>query len=483
MRAIKKGQMIIRRGDPITPYHIDVLEAQWKTLREYRKEGSIYRNLAGSVLFVLIFFSIIVLYLHYHQPQIFLCNLRLFLFSLLCLVGLGLTRFVTYFSSEAGHPFWTYFIVIPLTAMLIAILMDRELAIMSSVVLAFLASLMANKPFTNTLVVIFASIVSIHSTTKLLHRWEFIKSGFYTGLAAAIAILTIQLLKFTSATQFISEELGAMLLGGIISGILCAIGASILLPFLEKIFNITTDLQLLELSDLNHPLLKQLITKAPGTYHHSMVVSNMAEDACSAIGANALLAKVGSYFHDIGKISKPEYFIENVWYLDRTRHEDLQPTMSNLVILAHIKEGLKYAQKYKLPKVIKDIIQEHHGTSLVYYFYRQAQQKQVAETEIKEEDFRYPGPKPKTKEAGVILLADSVEAASRAITKPTPVRIKELVDKIVLEKITDGQLDECPLTTREISIIKDRFVHILTGILHTRIDYNKEEGKKEEPKT
>jgi putative nucleotidyltransferase with HDIG domain len=262
------------------------------------------------------------------------------------------------------------------------------------------------------------------------------------------------------------------------------------LPIFEHLFQITTDISWLEASDLNHPLLRRMTIEAPGTYHHSLVVANLAEAAAEAIGANATLCRVCSYFHDIGKLVKPEYFTENMNF-ERNPHDDLAPTMSALIIIAHVKEGVDLALKHKLNQRIIDIIQEHHGTSLVYYFYQRAlQQQQDARAggkitnireedipEVREESFRYSGPKPQTKESAIVSLADMVESASRSVEKPTPQKIEQLVNKLIEERIADQQLDECDLTLGDVKIIDDRFRFTLMTMLHSRIAYPKHETK------
>jgi putative nucleotidyltransferase with HDIG domain len=245
------------------------------------------------------------------------------------------------------------------------------------------------------------------------------------------------------------------------------------LPIFEYLFRLTTDISLLELSDLNHPLLKEMIIKAPGTYHHSLIVGNLAETAAEAIGANSLLARLGSYFHDIGKLEKAEYFSENQTYTG-SKHDNLSPTLSGLVITNHVRYGLELAKRYRLNDDIRDFIIQHHGTSLVFYFYQRALER-IEEGEIKEEKFRYPGPKPQTKETAIVLLADSVEAASRTLANPTPSRLKSLVRRVINNKFIDGQLDECELTLKDLERIADTFTHVLIGIYHTRVEYSKKD--------
>jgi len=229
---------------------------------------------------------------------------------------------------------------------------------------------------------------------------------------------------------------------------------------------------LLELTDSSHPLLQRMVMEAAGTYNHSLVVGNLSDAACQAVGANGLLARIGSYYHDIGKLSKPEYFSENqILVEDSKKHDTLKPTMSKLVIMNHVKEGVDLAKKYKLNPRIIEFIQEHHGNSLVYYFYRKALENLEEKEELNQEGFRYPGPKPKSKESAICLLADSVEAASRALKDPNPNSIEELVHKVINNKFIDGQLDECDLTLRDLEKIAAVFKRILSGIYHSRITY------------
>ncbi|PJC47268.1 MAG: HD family phosphohydrolase, partial [Candidatus Omnitrophica bacterium CG_4_9_14_0_2_um_filter_42_8] len=263
---------------------------------------------------------------------------------------------------------------------------------------------------------------------------------------------------------------------GLANGVISAIIVTGILPIFETASKTITDISLLEIADLNHPVLKEMVIKAPGTYHHSLVVGNLAEAACEAIGANALLARVSSYFHDIGKIEKAEYFSENQAG-EGSVHDKLSPTMSSLIITSHVKNGVELAGKYGLNKRIVDIIRQHHGTGLVFYFFKRALEK-TGDEDVFEEGFRYPGPKPQTKEAACVLLADSVEAASRTLDDPTPSSMQGLVKKVINNKFIDGQLDECELTLRDLEKIAEVFTHILTGIYHSRVEYPEDTRKK-----
>jgi putative nucleotidyltransferase with HDIG domain len=253
------------------------------------------------------------------------------------------------------------------------------------------------------------------------------------------------------------------------NGFICAVVAAGTFPFLENLFGVVTDISLLELSDFNHPLLKRMILEAPGTYHHSLIVGNLAEAAAEQVGANPLLARTGAYYHDIGKLAQPEYFMENQRI--SSKHTHLSPSISKMVIMSHVKEGLAFARKYRLKPAIVDFITQHHGTSLVYYFYRKALEEIEQDEKIHEEGFRYPGPQPTSKETAIVLLADSVEAATRACGLPSPARIEEVVHKVINNKFIDGQLNNCELTLKDLERIAKVFIHLLSGIYHGRIEY------------
>jgi putative nucleotidyltransferase with HDIG domain len=282
---------------------------------------------------------------------------------------------------------------------------------------------------------------------------------------------------------------GTMFVVAFSVGFITALIVSGLLPLLEGAFSLTTNISWLELADLNHPLLKQMQLNAPGTFHHSLVVASLAESAAEAIGANAVLCRASAYFHDVGKLKKPEYFIENQSEGMENPHDLLTPTMSALVIIAHVKDGVDMALKHKLNPRIIDAILEHHGDSMVYYFYRKAQEQKALEQDkvgrglenvedlpqIDDKNFRYPGPRPRSKETGILSLADAIESASRSLKKPNPIKIRGLVDDIVKSRWNDGQLDDCTLTLRDLTRVKESFAATLRSMMHSRISYNKSE--------
>jgi putative nucleotidyltransferase with HDIG domain len=306
-----------------------------------------------------------------------------------------------------------------------------------------------------------SGILSIVLTWGARKRMVILRAGFLVGLIQASLLFFIDPLKIIDSQKYI-----ILIFNGIVSSII-VLG---ILPIFEYLFKTVTNISLLELADFKHPLLQQMMLLAPGTYNHSLVVGNLSEAASEAIGAHALLARIGAYYHDIGKLSKPEYFSENQ-AVKTSKHDTLTSAMSKLVIMNHVKEGIELAKKYKLNPRLMDFILQHHGSSLVYYFYQRALENLEEDQDIKEEGFRYPGPKPNTKETAIVLLADSVEAATQAQKEPTPAKIEEVVHKIINNKFIDGQLDACDLTLKDLEKIAAVFIRILSGIYHSRITY------------
>jgi len=320
------------------------------------------------------------------------------------------------------------------------------------------------------LVSVISGIVAIYSIRKATQRSSLTRAGL---IIAGVNIITI------SALGLINNEGYYLILQnnlwGILNGFLAVILTIGILPFLESYFDIATSFKLMELSNPNQSLLKRMILEAPGTYHHSIVVGNLSETAAEEIGGNGLLARVGAIYHDIGKIKRPYFFTENQEAY-KNIHDEMEPSLSALVIASHVKEGLELAKKNKLPKDITDIIAQHHGTNLITYFFHRALKENGSNVDaVAEENFRYSGPKPQTKEAGIILLADSLEAATRSLTNPTATRIKTLVKEIVQKNLENGQLEECDLTLKDLDKIGDSFSRILTGMFHSRVEYPDED--------
>jgi len=398
--------------------------------------------------------------------------------------------------ADAGTIPETYrFLFIPfaLAPMLHGILLGRTVGSFSAVYVSLIGSLLVpGADVMNYLIVsLVAGMTAVLCTDRVRKRIQLLRAGIYVGAVMVVLALVLGKLEFMAV--FGPESMDRLRILGIGSCIAFATALATamiisgLLPMFEGMFHLTTDISWLELSDLNHKLLKQIQLEAPGTFHHSLVVAALSEAAAEKIGANAPLCRVCAYFHDVGKLKKPGYFIENQNDEGENPHDSLTPTMSALIIIAHVKDGIDLAVKHKLNPRIIDVIQEHHGDSLVYFFYRKAQEQKKAEMEkvdrrlenpedlpkVEEKSFRYPGPRPSTRESGIICLADTIESASRTLRKPTPAKIRALVEELVRAKINDGQLDKCPLTLGELAMVKESFSKTLRSMLHSRIDYQK----------
>lgn len=424
-----------------------------------------------------------------------LSNRRAFLLLGGVLIHVGLVKilYVLLVKVTWCHPIMLFLPPLGLAPMIHTVLLGRREGLWSALASSCLIALFikTHDPLAVFFLLWAASALSVFLTSSISRRGSLLRAGFYLGGFAVLLSFLFTLLhasclfsSWTCREEWVKVAMllfGGMLTGMVVSGIL---------PVLESLFGLTTHMSWLEMSDLNHKLLRKLQLEAPGTYHHSMVVATLAQSAAEKIGANASMCRVCAYFHDIGKLKKPEYFIENQG--DYNPHDELTPTMSALVIIAHVKEGIDMALRHRLNPKIIDIIAEHHGTSLVQYFYHKAcqqckeQESRVVEglenredlPELDTKEFRYPGPIPSTIESGIISLADSVESASRSLKNPTTQKISNLVDSILFSRIESGQLADCNLTLAHISTISKSFVATLTSMMHSRIDYPKEVGKK-----
>lgn len=463
---VKKNELIIGKGQRATKSHL--LQIDQVTKKKTGRAKIAY--LGGIIVLLVIFIVMIPVYLSSYRRRIFRDTKNLYLISIVVLLTVFLAEIIT----TSFLP--SYFIPVAAATMLVAILLDTGVSFMLAIMLSIAAGVIAGNKFDIMMVLLIGGVSGIYFIRGVRRRSQILKAGLFVGLSKFAVICGMGLLNTLEAEIFLKEGCW-----GIASGIAASGIVMILLPIFEYLFKITTDITLLELSDLNHPLLKKMVLNAPGTYHHSLVVGNLAEAASDVIDANSLLARVGSYYHDIGKIEKAEYFSENE-VSHRSPHAKLTPSMSALIIQSHVKDGVELARKSRLNKTIVDFIAQHHGTGLIYYFYQRALEKIKEEEELKEGAFRYPGPKPQTKETAIVLLADAVEASSRTLSEPTPSRIKGLVQKMINNKFIDNQLDECELTLKDLNKIAAAFVRVLMGIFHTRVEYpgegkNKNKGK------
>jgi putative nucleotidyltransferase with HDIG domain len=358
-----------------------------------------------------------------------------------------------------------YLMPIALGGILLQVLFNTRLGFAGSLVLSILTSLLAGGELRFFFFALVGGIVGVFAIGERQERAGFFRAGAWIGLANAYTLLGVSLFEGQPG------RLGADLLAALANGFVVALLAAGLLPLFESLFGVTTNFGLLELANLQQPLLRDLVLRAPGTYHHSVMVGMLAEAAAEAIGANALLCRVAAYYHDIGKLRQPGYFVENQPEAG-SRHDRLSPNLSSLIIISHVKEGMELARQHRLPPPIIEMIPQHHGTGLVTFFYHKAREAADPQHgEVQQEEFRYPGPKPQTKEAAIMMLADAVEAASRTVAEPAPAKIQGLVERIIQTVFADGQLEECDLTLRDLHRIADSFTRTLAGIFHHRVDY------------
>ena len=470
---VKKGEMIVREGEKINPTHLWKLETEAKLKIKSPILGT---ALSMTVMIgILLALSYIVLlrksitFKGDSKSLIFISLTLLFMFLVVLLyntVAEEVARGFYFFSVQT----LLFALPISLGAILISIFLGLEVAIAFSLILSILASIAVEGRIEFFVYFLVGSLLAAYGVRNCRERLVLIKTGIRVGLLNIVMALSIQTLYGNPYTPEGAISFIAGFLGGALSGVI----ATGFLPLIEMIFGFTTDIKLLESSSLDQPILKELMVKAPGSYHHSVMVSNMVEATAESIHTNPLLAKVSAYYHDIGKINKPLYFVENQVKGDN-RHEKLAPSMSSLILISHVKDGVELAKQHRLGKEIIDIIQQHHGTSIISYFYQkakgQSKKRESRSSPVKEEDFRYPGPKPQTKEAGLVLVADAVEAASRTLVNPTPARIQGMVQKIINNIFSDGQLDECELTLKDLNQIAKSFSKTLSGIFHSRIEY------------
>lgn len=453
---VKKDELIIQRGERYLPFHVAKLE----TIRSASMEQHGFPFSIMGISFVVVTLVVILAtYFAFYEPTIYSNNNHLFLISSILIALTAITKAVALSKTAV------YFIPAAIGPMVIALLLGARPAIIIAIICSFLSGLILGGKFDSTLVFLAGSIIGIYAVRNVRKRSHLFKAGMLVGCTHAICIVGLGILNNLDSETIFNDSLwffvNGLAVGAIITGIL---------HIFEFFSQVTTNITLLELADPNNPLLKELILKAPGTYHHSLIVGNLAEAACDAINANGLLARVGAYYHDIGKVEKSEYFAENQ-PVSESQHDKLEPTMSSLIIINHVKEGLEKARKAKLNKILLDFIGQHHGTGLIYYFYQRALESVEDLEKLGEERFRYPGPKPQTKETAIVHLADSVEAASRTLANPTPTNLEELVRRIINNKFIDEQLDECDLTLKDLNIIATIFTKVLTGVYHTRVQY------------
>ncbi|MBM3268833.1 MAG: HDIG domain-containing protein [Candidatus Sericytochromatia bacterium] len=422
-------------------------------------------GVAGLVAGILVLFGT---YLRAYEPDVARSPRHRYLLAMVVLSYLGLVLLLrTVGAPPALNP-------LPAVAMLLAVFVNWRVAIAATVAVAVPLALMPWQGAMFLLVGLAGSWVGIVSVRRIRERWDVGKAGIRAGLAMALGMALAGPLVGTWELEAWVRNLGLAALSGPIAAVL-VMGV---LPYLERLTGITTAFTLLELANPAQELLRHLLLKAPGTYHHSILVGNLGEAAAEAIGADPLLVRVGAYYHDIGKTKRPYFFIENQQGMGN-QHDNISPRLSSLVITAHVKEGIELARQYRLPQQVADFIPMHHGCSLVAYFYHKATQSEGVE-EVEEEHYRYPGPRPNTKETAIVMLADGIEATTRTLTRPMPEQIEATVRRIINKRLGEGELSEAPLTLQEIEKIIQAFLRVLLGLYHQRIEYPDQVQEREE---
>jgi putative nucleotidyltransferase with HDIG domain len=465
---VQENERVVSKHERITQETRLKLESLRRERQERGAETDRPSQMIGTLVHVSIILLLYGLYLYLFRTRIFGSNRKLALIAILFLIE-GVFAYLTR-EADVNAPV-EYLIFVPVASMLLTIVFDSRVGFYGTVTIAFLVAGIRGNDYSIALASLVAGSMAVYTVRDMKNRTQIFRSLGFIFLGYALSITALGLERY-EATPIVVEQLAYGLLNAVISPVL-TYG---LLIFVEKTFRVTTDLALMELAHFNHPLLRQLAEQAPGTYHHSLTIATLAEAAAAAVGANEVLARVGAYFHDIGKIVKPTYFVENQKG-SRNRHDKLAPRMSSLIIAAHVKDGIALAQEHHLPEEVIEFIPMHHGTTRMDYFYNKAlelAQNDPDETkidEIKEQDYCYPGPRPQSKETGILMLADAIEAAVRTIEDPTPQRVEQTIEELIKKRFEEGELDECPLTLKDLTRIKAAFLGVLVGIYHTRVKY------------
>ncbi len=457
-RSLGKGEAILREGDVVTPLDLEALEAAG-----FRNVKRDWREIVATSIFALIAVLGAFIYLLRIRPALWTNSKQMLVIGFLMIALMLLAKFAI-----PNRTLLPYLIPLACVSMLITILIDVHAAIVITISLSLLLGFLGGESFELSIFFLTGGLTACLAIYRLDRLNNFLRAGIFVSLANMTVVLIFRLLSMDSDTMGVIQLTGMALLNGVLSTSLALAGFFVLSNVLE----ITTAFQLLELARPNHPLLQQLALKAPGTYHHSIIVGSLAEKAAEAVGADPLLARIGSYYHDIGKVLRPYFFRENQANSANV-HERLDPETSAKIVISHVKDGLDLARKYDLPKSVQDIIVQHHDSSLVAYFYHQAQEE-AGSGQVDEASFRYPGPKPRSREAAIVMLADAAEAAVRSDHPRDEKEIDSLVHQIIQQRLVAGELSECDLTLLDLDRIKDSFVVILQGIFHPRIQYPKQ---------
>lgn len=451
---ILKGEEVLQAGQVITPADIKVLQELGLLDQGFNPAPVI-----GSALLSFVLVALIAGYLWFLRRQTLLS------LPATIITGLIFTTSLIGADIVKNLPALSY-LVVPTAAIMVTALVDSGLGMVMAGVLALGVATLTGADLNVALVSFFGGLAGVFGVTRLSQRYDIIRAGVLVGIVNLLALAGLDIMQGAALSQATTWE---TLLWGLLDGILAAVLAMGSIPFLEGPFGIITSMKLIELSNPNQPLLRKLLVEAPGTYHHSIMVGNLAEQATEAVGGNSLLARVGAYYHDIGKSKRPYFFVDNQFGADNP-HDKLAPTVSALIISSHVRDGIELARQYHLPDAIVQFIREHHGTTLISFFYHKALAADTGDG-VLEEDFRYDGPRPQSKETAIVMLADASEATSRTLKHPTPQTIEQVVRKIIKDRLEDGQLDESNLTLKELDTIARTFTRVLTGMFHQRIEY------------
>lgn len=468
-RTFQKGQKVIDEGVIVTSDDYYVLKRIAKQLHKSK-----VLSISGNFLLVLLCLVISLVYLKLENINILKDSEQYRLLGVLCLITLALAKIVHGVGVAFDMPYLSILLTpLPTVALLMTMLLDSTIALFHVVLLGLLMFVIGESNVRFVVVSLFGSIAGIlawRSAARASDVRNLIgSSGLKIGMACSVSLMAFLLLDSESFSTMDFKQILMVAGFGLLNGVLSGILANGVLPYMESMFSLATSSRLLELADLSQPLLRKLAEEAPGSYQHSVAVATLAEAAANGINADPLLTKIGAYFHDIGKLKRPMYFAEN--QSNENRHDQVTPYMSSLILIGHIRDGLDLGREYGLPERVLSIMSQHHGTTLISYFFEEAKKNKEGE-EVNEERFRYPGPKPQTKEAAIIMLADSVEAAARTLPQHTHSKIEGLVQKIIEHKLNDeNQLDESDLTLKDIEKIEQIFVRTLTSMYHGRIDY------------
>ncbi|KAB3535354.1 HDIG domain-containing protein [Alkaliphilus pronyensis] len=450
---IQKGDIILREGEIVTFDRMKIMQELGLLIDNSKIDFMLYTGITAIVLVLML---LIISYIYVFNRELFKKPSKLVLMLIIIVLTLIISKAVSVIS--------IYLMPVALSAMLLSILIDARISILINLCLAILIGIITGNDIMFNAMALIGGTVGVFSMINTQQRGNIFISGLMVSLANVITIVAIGFIHSNEVTKVLTFGFYSIL-----NGVLCAILTVGSLPMWEALFNIVTPLKLLELSNPNHPLLKKLLIEAPGTYHHSIIVGNLSEAAANAVEGISLLARTGAFYHDIGKTCRPYFFKENQ-LTSENPHDNINPSLSSLIITGHVKEGIELANKYKLPKEIQDFILQHHGDTLVAYFYHKAKNMANGE-EVDEQTFRYSGIKPQNKETAIVMLADSVEAAVRSLTSPTKDKIENMIHKIVKDKLEDGQLEESNLTLKELEKIKQAFISVIMGIFHERIEY------------